>query len=141
MTIYLYLVCIFIIEAFQIAGNAVIIFKGNLVALLCCTEHAPFWPYFIALKNYNWLVNFYYQCYNILSSAKGEEVPISFFPLSMTEWDRMTFLSLLDQGKTYMNSRNMIDIWEKLQLTISPLCGYIVHGEGRVQYYYPICPS
>lgn len=40
-------------EAFKIAGNAVIILKGNLVALLCCTEHAPFWPYFIALKNYN----------------------------------------------------------------------------------------
>lgn len=42
-------------EAFKIAGNAVVILKGNLVALiLCCTEHAPFWPYFIALKNYNW---------------------------------------------------------------------------------------
>lgn len=122
-------------EAFKIAGNAVITFKGNLFASLCCTDqHAPFWPYFIALKNYNWLVNFYYQCYNILSSAKGEEVPISFFPLSMTEWDRMTFLSPLDQGKTYMNSHNMIDIWEKLQLTISPLYVYIVHGEGRVQY-------
>lgn len=132
VNIYLYLVCK--IEAFRIAGNAVIIFKGNLVALLCCTEHAPFWPYFIALKNYNWLVNFYCQCYNILSSAKGEKVPISFLPLSMTEWDRMTFLSPLDQGKTYMNSHNMIDIWEKLQLTISPLCGYIVHGEGMVQY-------
>lgn len=80
-------------EAFKIAGHAVVILKGNLVALLCFTEHAPFWPYSIALKNYNWLVNFYYQCYNILSSVKGEEVPISFFPLSMTEWDRMTFLS------------------------------------------------
>lgn len=75
-----------------------------------------------------------YNTNNILFSAKGEEVPISFFPLSMTEWDRMTFLSPLDQGKTYMNSHNMIDIWEKLQLTISPLYGYIVHGEGRVQY-------
>lgn len=52
----------------------------------------------------------------------------------MTEWNRMTFFSPLDQGKTYMNSRNMIDIREKLQLTISPLYGYIVHGEVRVQY-------
>lgn len=37
-------------EAFKIAGNAVVRLKGNLVALLCCTEHAPFWPYFSALK-------------------------------------------------------------------------------------------
>lgn len=37
-------------EAFKIAGNAVVILKGNLVALLCCTEHAPFFAIFHCFK-------------------------------------------------------------------------------------------
>lgn len=83
-------------EVFKIVGNVVIIFKGNLVVLLCCIEYVLFLLYFIVLKNYNWLVNFYYQCYNILFSVKGEEVFISFFFLSMIEWDRMIFFLFLD---------------------------------------------
>lgn len=47
-------------EVFKIVGNVVIILKGNLVVLLCCIEYVLFWLYFIVLKNYNWLVNFYY---------------------------------------------------------------------------------
>lgn len=47
-------------EVFKIVGNVVIISKGNLVVLLCCIEYVLFWLYFIVLKNYNWLVNFYY---------------------------------------------------------------------------------
>lgn len=47
-------------EVFKILGNVVIILKGNLVVLLCCIEYVLFWLYFIVLKNYNWLVNFYY---------------------------------------------------------------------------------
>lgn len=57
-----------------------------------------------------------------------------FFPLKYDRMGQDDFSLTLDQGKTYMNSHNMIDIWEKLQLTISPLYGYIVHGEGRVQH-------
>lgn len=47
-------------EVFKIVGNVVIILKGNLVVLLCCIEYVLFLLYFIVLKNYNWLVNFYY---------------------------------------------------------------------------------
>lgn len=47
-------------EVFKIVGNVVIILKGNLVVLLCCIEYVLFSLYFIVLKNYNWLVNFYY---------------------------------------------------------------------------------
>lgn len=47
-------------EVFKIVGYVVVILKGNLVVLLCCIEYVLFWLYFIVLKNYNWLVNFYY---------------------------------------------------------------------------------
>lgn len=48
------------IEAIKIAGNAIIIFKGNLVAGCIMLYRTSFWPHFIVLKNSYWLVNFYY---------------------------------------------------------------------------------